>query len=129
MSLNNDSKSLRIIYISVAIALVVAAVLLYFFDPMQCAWSYKCPIKYIFSIDCPACGGQRAAHAFLHGRFSEAIAYNPFLVIGMMYLFAVCCVSIFKGKYFEKTRRFLTGRLCSGIYISLYFIWWIVRNL
>ena len=36
----------------------------------------KCPFKLITGLSCPGCGIQRAIHAMLHGKFTEAITYN-----------------------------------------------------
>ena len=44
--------------------------------PDLCLW------KHLFHITaCPACGSTRALAAFFHGNFSQALAYNPNVLV------------------------------------------------
>lgn len=110
------------------IALVIAIALLYLYDPTTSAYSYHCPIKTLTGFDCPGCGGQRAAHALLHLRFKEAVAYNPFLVVVALYLFAVVALQFLKGPRVEKARRFVFSQTMVWIYLALMVAWTVVRN-
>lgn len=45
------------------------------------------PLRELFGVPCPLCGGTRAVTALFLGRFSEAWAYNPlaiFVFIGLL---------------------------------------------
>ena len=112
-----------------AIVFVIAIAFLFVHDPMTAGFSYKCPVKYLTGYDCPGCGGQRAVHALLHLRIKEAIAYNPFLVIVTIYLLAVIIIQFLKGPRIEKIRHFILGQTMAWIYLSLMFIWTILRNI
>ncbi len=61
----------------VAGALVVT---LYFFPPEQYAFYPRCLFHVVTGLDCPGCGGLRAAHRLLHGDVAAAFAFNPLLV-------------------------------------------------
>ena len=58
-----------------------AAVLavIFFLDPATHGFYPRCPLKSLAGLDCPTCGGLRAAHRLLHGDFRAAYALNPFL--------------------------------------------------
>ena len=49
------------------------AALYYAVDPSHDVWLPRCPFHALTGWDCPACGGQRALHSLLHGRFGEAL--------------------------------------------------------
>lgn len=40
-----------------------------------------CPLRLAFDVPCPLCGGTRAAHALLTGRWSDALAINPLVAL------------------------------------------------
>lgn len=112
-----------------AIALVIAVVSLYFYDPMVASFSYRCPVKTLTGFDCPGCGGQRAIHALLHFRIREAIAYNPFLIIVALYISVVVSIELMHGPCIDRMRRIVLGSRVVWIYLTIMFIWAIVRNL
>ncbi len=76
--------------------------------------------------DCPACGGQRAVHALLHGKFAEAIAYNPFMVLSVPYALLATCAATLN---LQKLKQLVFHRYTLIAYLILLFVWWIVRNL
>lgn len=80
----------------------------------------RCIIHYLTGYDCPMCGNQRAIVEFLHGNLITAFAYNPFLWISIGYGIIVVAL-IYKGicKY-EK---------CLYLYIVLYILWGVIRNI
>lgn len=49
----------------------------FFFDPAVASFFPPCPVKLLAGLDCPGCGSQRALHALLHLRVSEAFRLNP----------------------------------------------------
>lgn len=64
----------RHIKLLAALALIICAVLLYCVNPVGHTFVTKCTFKLITGYDCPGCGAQRAIHALLHGRLSEALS-------------------------------------------------------
>src|SRR5262245_39527865 len=66
-----------------AVAIVAGAVaLVLFFFPPDRYWFYpRCVFHSLTGLDCPGCGGLRAAHRLLHGDLAGAFAFNPLLVL------------------------------------------------
>jgi len=54
----------------------------YSFDPSR-SHLPLCPLHALTGLWCPFCGGTRAVHALLHGRFDLALHDNALLVIGL----------------------------------------------
>ena len=61
-------------------ALAVMAVL-YVFPPEQSSFYPQCVFQSVTGLNCPGCGGLRAAHQLLHGNFAAAWALNPVAVL------------------------------------------------
>jgi hypothetical protein len=53
-----------------------------------------CLLREAASLPCPACGGTRALHAALGGRFIEAFAWNPLLSIAALVLLGCSLASL-----------------------------------
>ena len=71
--------------VSVAIWLTVilgfgAVVGLLWFNPEQHAVFPVCPLHQWTGLNCPGCGGLRAVHHLLHGRWETAFHCNPLFV-------------------------------------------------
>ena len=77
-----DTKQpIRRAAIGIGIAMVLAAAgLLFVFNPSETAFYPRCYFKMFTGLDCPGCGGLRAAHQLLHGNIAAAFALNPLLV-------------------------------------------------
>lgn len=104
--------------------------MLYFLDPLQYRFMPKCVFKLITGYDCPGCGFQRAVHALLHGRISEAIHYNLFLLVGIPYLLAIVFANFLPySKKKQKMLAVLEGRALAYSYVVLFFLWMIIRNI
>lgn len=83
------SPQTKIIYFILALVALGGLALLYFFDPAATPAYPACPLHSLTGLDCPTCGGLRAAHLLLHGQFRAAFAMNPFL------FFALPAVALF----------------------------------
>ena len=72
---------------------VAAALLLYFFAPDQHAFYPRCLFHAVTGLQCPGCGGLRAAHRLLHGDLVGAWRFNPLLVvvIPLLGLWSIAC--------------------------------------
>lgn len=61
---------------------IVAALAVLYAVPPGSAWFYpRCTFHKLTGLDCPGCGGLRAAHQLLHGDFHQAFLLNPLLVL------------------------------------------------
>lgn len=89
----------------------------------------KCSFKMLTGYSCPGCGAQRAFHAALHGDFAGALHYNFFLVVALPYLILAIIARYIPGKVGEWVDSRLLTMTSGWIYIVLFCIWWIVRNI
>lgn len=118
----------------IPVAIVAAGIFYYFFDPTTSVLAPKCIMKEITGYQCPGCGFQRAAHAFLHGRVLEAVSYNLFFIIAIPYfLILLYSTLMMHREHPSRTTVRLydmaTSRYAVFSYIVLYLIWWVVRNI
>jgi hypothetical protein len=65
---------------------------LYWFPPQEYAVYPRCLLYRLTGLQCPGCGGLRAAHQLLHGHVAASLALNPLVValalLGGFYGFA-----------------------------------------
>lgn len=120
----------RIFRIVIPVMLVVAGILYFTFFDTFTIYFPKCPIKLLTGWDCPSCGVQRAFSALLHGNFWQALQYNWFMIFSILYLILCTIVVVydFGGKLY-RFRKYLFGRTTLMLYVALYFLWFVVRNL
>ncbi len=104
------------------------ALLYYRIDPGRTAWMPQCVFRSLTGWECPACGGQRALHASLHGEWAAALRYNPFLLVALPYLAAVVFATFGTGRRALRLRAWVRHPWVAGTYAVLFFAWWIVRN-
>jgi hypothetical protein len=74
------------------------AALIYFFNPSAHHFFPVCQFHRLTGLNCPGCGGTRAAYALLHGDVLAALRDNALLVIGLPLLLA-------RGFWFALNRR------------------------
>jgi len=120
------SRHIKIIII--AVICVAAIILYYFFNPAACTWMPHCPVKQLTGYDCPSCGSQRAFHALLHGNLTDAVMYNPFLVISLPYFICVV-LGYMKNGFGRMMKQIFHSKVSITVYIVLFFAWWIIRNI
>jgi hypothetical protein len=77
-----DEQTRRYVWLGAgALTVLAAAWLLYLFPPGS-VWFYpQCMFHRLTGLDCPGCGGLRAAHQLLHGHWKVAFALNPLLFV------------------------------------------------
>lgn len=112
------------------LGVITVLVLLYFFNPTETALAPKCAFKAITGWSCSGCGMQRFLHAFMHGRFLEAIHYNYMLVVFLPYitLFGIEQL-LLTGETKKRWKRVLEGRTVTIALCIMVPIWCIVRNI
>lgn len=112
-----------------AVAMLLMLVVLYVVSPEQAAWLPRCPFKALTGLNCPGCGFQRAVHALLHGRVAAAWHYNPFLFVALPFVALLAVVEwLMHEPRRERWRLVLEGRTAVALYITLYLLWGVVRN-
>src|SRR3954447_18898076 len=76
-----------IVFLAAAFALV-----LFRFPPDHTRFYPKCLLYATTGLQCPGCGGLRAAHHLLHGHWAVALHYNPLLICLIpVFLFIGAC--------------------------------------
>lgn len=124
-----NKREKETIYIIAGSILTISAIFIYYIiDPSEIIWMPKCIFKLMTGYDCPACGGQRAIHAFLHGDISEALHYNLFLIVSLPYFFGVLYTTISKSKVSTILYKYIQHKYTILGYATLFIIWWIARN-
>jgi len=79
----------KVVPLSLAAAAGLGAVLvLFWFAPEQHAFYPRCLFHTLTGLECPGCGGLRAAHRLLHGDLAGAFHLNP-LLVSLTPLFAI----------------------------------------
>ena len=115
----------------VAVGLLLTAILLLLLwvDPAESVWMPKCPVKLLTGLNCPGCGGQRAAHALLQGNIAGALHYNWFLLYAVPYLLILVVERFFlRGEWQREVRRWAENKYVVWFYIVSYCVWFVVRN-
>lgn len=120
----------RTLWLLAAACLLCAAAFLYAVDPAQSTLAPKCAFHAATGWNCPGCGLQRAAHALLHGRLLEAAGYNPFLLLVLPYLLALCTAELLlHGERQKRWRGVLESPRAAWLYLALYAAWGVARNI
>lgn len=97
---------------------IIGVVLLRFYDPAANSFFPRCPFYVLTGLKCPGCGTLRAIHSVLNGRFGEAIAWNPILLLAIpIVVVLLISPSAARHKY--------VGHGIFGVII----LYWIIRNL
>lgn len=115
--------------------LLVILILLFFLysyvDPNESFWVPKCPLKLLTGWNCPSCGTQRAFHALIHGHLFLAIQYNWFALVSVPYagLLLFTAFLMNPGCHRDRFRHFFESRNLVLLYVYLYFLWFVVRNI
>ncbi len=85
----------------------------------------KCPFHALTRLQCPSCGNTRALHALLHGRLTDALAYNAMAPVLVGLFIAIAWLSLVRRMSLDS--RLL--RILVMAYLFVYIGWWIIRNL
>lgn len=107
--------------IAASLGAVAIVAYLWAYDPAQ-HLAPRCPFKALTGLDCPGCGSQRALHALLHGRFSEAWHYNAALLPALL-------LAALYGLNPRRLRPVLHSTAAPFVVAALIVAWWIGRNL
>src|SRR5437879_3830667 len=81
------------------IALAIAILLR--FPPAQYSFYPRCPIRELFDVQCPGCGGTRAIAALLRGHILEAMNLNALITLLLPFAAAygiVCYIRFLQRK-------------------------------
>lgn len=97
-------------------------------EPHGQVWYPRCLLYAATGLQCPGCGGLRAAHALLHGDLATAWHLNP-LLICLLPVFAWVGLVTVAGRFGRRLPNpFATPRMIA-VLVGLAFVFGVVRNL
>ena len=108
---------------------ILAGEVLYTLFCLTVGFMPRCPFKWITGWDCPGCGSQRAARAFLSGDFGTAWEYNRLLPFVVAYLAAITLLPALPGDRPRRIYNVLTSATAIWIILAAVVTWWILRNI
>ena len=108
---------------------ITAVIIIFRYNPEKYFWFPKCMFYQLTGLQCPACGSQRAVHAFLHGNFAQAFLYNPFMIISIPYAVGIVFATLIETPFFTKIKTILLHEVSVYTYVALFVFWWILRNI
>lgn len=113
----------------VLLIVCVTCLLFWYVDPVSTVFVPKCPFKLLTGLSCPSCGTQRALHALLHGDVIAALRFNPFMLYSIPYVSCLVLTKyVLRGVAAERWHKRLVNRWLVWLYVVLFCLWWIVRN-
>lgn len=126
----NSVNKAYILRIGVAILAILIIGIYFGFDPEAHPIFPKCILLATTGYKCPGCGMQRLVYHLLHGEVRTAFSYNYLAVLVIPWiLVTAACTCLTHSKYARRMLDRLTNRTVGIVYIFLYFLWWIVRNI
>lgn len=79
------SRRMWLVYLICGIICTGGLVTVATFPPTNNPWYPKCMLHEVTGLNCPGCGTTRSLHALLNGHLLQAMAYNVFVVLAMVY--------------------------------------------
>ena len=102
--------------------------LLYRFPPSEYSIYPSCLFHRYLHVYCPGCGATRALAALLHGRFTEAIHYNPLFVALLPLLIALFCNAYWSAIVTDKVRWPQVPKPVLALLIAIVVAFAVARN-
>lgn len=123
-----NQKQLNLSGLTIIFTLLFIFVLVYFYqyNPSENKGIFlRCPSNFLFGINCPGCGSQRALHHLLHLNLIEALRFNALFVFGFIGMLFIGIRYLFG---YKKTIPFkLNKYVFIGLFI-LVILYGILRN-
>jgi|SRR5258708_5831497 len=128
MSIQFNSRPIRLDWLLIGGLGVIATIALFCFDPNRYGFYPQCIFHQTTGLLCPGCGGLRAIHHLLHGDISAAFQFNLFLVVSLLCLLLYLSINCIQNLTKRRTRLnaswkwlwfFLGGALVFGIWRNI----------
>ncbi len=118
-----STKKIVIIFSGLAAVILIVAVLIFYYknNPLETSSVPKCTFYTLTGYKCPGCGGQRALHYFLRGKFKESFMQNPLLYFAVTYIIILILI----GKRYS----FLYGEIACAIWLIIIIGFSVLRNI
>lgn len=72
-----------VVTVTASIGVLAACAVLYFFNPSTYGFYPVCEFHALTGLNCPGCGGTRAAYELLHGHLAQALHENALFVLSL----------------------------------------------
>lgn len=118
----------RWLWLTLAGLFVVLLAALFTFNPSRYSFYPFCAFHRVTGMQCPGCGGLRAAHHLLHGEVVTAFRYNQLVVVAVPGLAFFLAHRGWRGPRKEKVSHRAQARWAWLAFAALV-VFWIVRNL
>ncbi|MBF0457279.1 MAG: DUF2752 domain-containing protein [Nitrospirae bacterium] len=104
--------------------LIVAAAVVYIYDPSLNEFYPECLFHKLTGLYCPGCGSTRAMHQLLHGHIAAAFKLNPLTVTALPFLiFGMLAETGVLTSQKRPSPRYIK------ILIAAVVLFWILRNI
>ena len=118
----------RRFWFALLVALLAALVVLFWFNPARHSFYPFCAFHRMTGLQCPGCGGLRAAHHLLHGEVVTAFRFNQLVVLAAPLAAWFGLRRLRCGPRAEKISHRAQARWAWAAFAVLV-LFWIVRNL
>ncbi len=124
----HGSRWHRWVWLVLAIALLPVLILLFSFNPAHHGFYPMCVFYRVTGLQCPGCGGLRAAHHLLHGEIITAFRFNQLFVLALPVLAVIGVRRMIRGEIAKPIPPRTQARWAWISFVIL-LLFWIVRNL
>lgn len=114
--------------VTLVLAGVMAGTVLFFFNPSKYSFYPVCQFHQLTGLNCPGCGGTRAAYQLLHGHFQSALHDNALFVLALAAL-AARGLWFLKRKTLNQPVNFFLPPKALWIFLAIALIFTVLRNL
>jgi hypothetical protein len=123
-------KKRKIVVLSIAIALLLLAIIYGKINPENSPWFPKCPFKLLTGYSCAGCGSQRAMHHLLNLEIGSAFKKNALFVCFIPYIIFGLSYDFFKPKnrHIVKIHQLFYRGNAAWIILAIILLFWILRN-
>jgi Protein of unknown function (DUF2752) len=116
------------VVIVLALAALGSGAMLFFFDPAKHGFYPICLFHSLTGLNCPGCGGTRAAYQLLHGHLLRALHDNALFVLALAVL-AIWSVRLMVQKMRNQPVRFEVPARAWGWFLGGALLFTVLRNI
>ena len=115
-------------WLGLSAGILAVLIVLFWFNPAQHSFYPFCAFHRMTGLQCPGCGGLRAAHHLLHGEVVTAFRFNQLVVLTAPLAAWFGVRRVWRGPRAGKISHRAQARW-AWIILAVLVLFWIVRNL
>ena len=119
---------LRFVMAVIGLGVLAGAVVLYFFDPSKYGFYPVCEFHELTGLNCPGCGGTRAAYELLHGHLLLSLHENALLLLSLVVM-AGRGVLMAVQKWRHRPVSMLVPPVLLWTFLAIAIVFTVLRNL